>query len=271
MSHHKRFTLYYWNTRALGEPVRALLAHLYPSDWEQVKYEVGAPPLYDKSQWLQEKESFCTAFSNLPLLVDHKRCVKLPQSRAIARYLCRSAVEEGASAAEGLLGHSLEEATRADVCTEAVFDMWASMFECTYCDAPQYYTDFDLTCHQQGATQCLPGSRFEAILRKYRTETLPRNLQRIEKHLSDFTESQEALTWTAGSHLTYADFFICEFLEQNRFLVPDCLQEFPCSHSLLERFLSLPFMKAYRSSHNYAVEPFHNRYSHFHRGWAVAD
>lgn len=49
-------------------------------------YEVGPPPLYDKSGWLDDKFNLGLDFPNLPYLIDGQ--VKLTEYEAIMQYIC---------------------------------------------------------------------------------------------------------------------------------------------------------------------------------------
>ena len=66
------YTVGYWNTRAIGEPVRLMLEwmtfHRLSKGWTDVRYQVGPPPKYDKSEWYNVKEQLGMDFPNLPWL-----------------------------------------------------------------------------------------------------------------------------------------------------------------------------------------------------------
>ena len=72
----------YWNTRAIGEPIRLLLA-LADIEYEDVRYQVGPPPTYDKTEWTDVKYSLGLLAPNLPYWIEPESGLKLTQSRAI--------------------------------------------------------------------------------------------------------------------------------------------------------------------------------------------
>ncbi|KAL5250186.1 hypothetical protein ACHWQZ_G016046 [Mnemiopsis leidyi] len=74
----------YWKIRGLGEPIRLLLAFAQ-ADYEEVAYECGDAPEFDKSCWLDVKFNLGLEFPNLPYLIDGD--VKLTQTVAIMHYL----------------------------------------------------------------------------------------------------------------------------------------------------------------------------------------
>ena len=88
----EHFTVGYWNTRAIGEPVRLMLEHCVGTNWTDKRYQVGAPPSYDKSEWSDVKEHLNLPFieinpkASVPvLLLDNG--TMLNESMAISVYL----------------------------------------------------------------------------------------------------------------------------------------------------------------------------------------
>lgn len=74
----------YWKIRGLAEPIRALLAYV-EADYEEVAYECGDAPGFDRSSWTDVKFTLGLEFPNLPYLMDGD--VKLTQTIAILHYL----------------------------------------------------------------------------------------------------------------------------------------------------------------------------------------
>ena len=74
----------YWKIRGLVEPIRMLL-HYTGLDYEEVIYEQGDAPGFDKSVWFDVKFELGLDFPNLPYLIDGD--VKLTQTISILHYL----------------------------------------------------------------------------------------------------------------------------------------------------------------------------------------
>ena len=74
-----KMQLYYWDIRALGEPIRLMLEYL------GVEYENKHPT--SGEEWFASKFDQGIDFPNLPYLIDGDK--KIPQSYAIMRYLTR--------------------------------------------------------------------------------------------------------------------------------------------------------------------------------------
>lgn len=78
--------LFYWNLRALGEPVRLMLEHL------GAEYE--SKPMESFEAWFKQKFDIGLDFPNLPHVIDGD--VKISQSFACMRYLSRKFKSLGA-------------------------------------------------------------------------------------------------------------------------------------------------------------------------------
>jgi glutathione S-transferase len=74
----------YWKIRGLAEPIRMLLQYA-GIDYEEVVYEQGDAPGYDKSVWFDVKFTLGLEFPNLPYLIDGD--LKLTQTISILHYL----------------------------------------------------------------------------------------------------------------------------------------------------------------------------------------
>mmetsp|Transcript_27710 Transcript_27710/g.54153 ORF Transcript_27710/g.54153 Transcript_27710/m.54153 type:complete len:281 (+) Transcript_27710:60-902(+) len=235
MGGQERVVVGYWRTRALGQPVRVMLAYM-GVPFEDRQYQVGDPPTFDKSVWAEAKpalEKQGLDFPNLPYIIDTDGTA-VSQTRTIMRYLARSRPEHK------LLGTTPKEETRADLMTEVVFDIWSTFFTMTYSS----WLDF--------------ASKRDSFFR----ETLPPQMRRLDRELKVFE-------WAAGPTLTYSDFLIHEALFQMREFDPDFFQskedpeEYKGIRAYMEKFEALPKVAAYVKSDAYLHYPFHNRYSNF--------
>jgi hypothetical protein len=74
----------YWKIRGLIAPVRYILEYL-GVPYEEVQYEQGDAPDYDRSCWFSVKEKLGLDFPNLPYLIDGD--VQITESSAIMRYI----------------------------------------------------------------------------------------------------------------------------------------------------------------------------------------
>eukprot|EP00283_Hemiselmis_rufescens_P012189 CAMPEP_0173437452 /NCGR_PEP_ID=MMETSP1357-20121228/18034_1 /TAXON_ID=77926 /ORGANISM="Hemiselmis rufescens, Strain PCC563" /LENGTH=254 /DNA_ID=CAMNT_0014402633 /DNA_START=197 /DNA_END=957 /DNA_ORIENTATION=- len=225
----KRVIVGYWRTRALGQPVRVMLAHM-GVPFEDRQYQVGDPPTFDKTVWndakpLLEKEGL--EFPNLPYLIDTDGTA-VSQTKAILRHLARSRPEHA------LLGKTDQEQTRADMMVEVVMDLWREFYTMTYCSWLEHATLKSL----------------------FYDKALPAHMGRIER-------ACKASDWIAGATLTYADFFIYEALYQMQQFNPPSFDPYEGVRGYLARFQALPKVAAYAASDAFVPYPFHNRYSNF--------
>ena len=74
----------YWKIRGLAAPIRYMF-HYLGVDFEDKLYECGDAPDFDKSAWLNEKETLGLEFPNLPYLIDGE--TKLTETVAIMHYI----------------------------------------------------------------------------------------------------------------------------------------------------------------------------------------
>jgi len=79
-----------------------------------------------------------------------------------------------------------------------------------------------------------------------------KNLEASLKQLSDFLGNR---TWFAGEKITYADFIIYEFLDVNRVLKSDCLDQHKNLRDFMVRFEALPAIAKYMASDSYIASP----------------
>jgi len=222
--------------RCFGEPIRLLLAYV-GVDYEDVRYEVGAPPLYDQSSWLAARDRLSLAFPTLPYWIDEQAGLRLTHAPAILRHLAAQHGLAGETEAQRALAHSAHEA----VCE------WMRAFV--------------------GVT-CAEGEQpaFEQRKAAYAERALPEQLASFAAALR--ASPQEM--WLASTRApTYADFALAECLDQHLIFEPRCLDapHLGVLRTYLHRFEQLPAIAAYRRSHYFQVEPLHHRGSFFHRGW----
>lgn len=79
-----------------------------------------------------------------------------------------------------------------------------------------------------------------------------KNLPTRLKLLSDFLGAHQ---WLAGQNLSYADFILYEFLDQQRLFSPAALDDFANLRELVERFENLPKVAAYLKSDKFLKGP----------------
>ncbi|CAG9314993.1 unnamed protein product [Blepharisma stoltei] len=75
----------YWEIRGYAEPLRMLLAH-FGVAFEDKQYILGPAPDFDRSDWLNVKETLGFDFPNLPYFIDEN--IKLTETLAIYEYIC---------------------------------------------------------------------------------------------------------------------------------------------------------------------------------------
>jgi len=92
-------TLGYWNIRGLAQPIRLLLAYS-GTEYEDKRYVLGAAPEFDRTEWLNDKQTLGLDFPNLPYYLDGD--LKLTQSVAILRHVARKTKLSGQTDAEKL-------------------------------------------------------------------------------------------------------------------------------------------------------------------------
>ena len=118
-------TLGYWNVRGYAQPIRLLLEHA-GAEYEDIRYNVGPPPDYDRKEWLDVKFTLGLDFPNNPYIIDGD--VRLTQSIAVLRYVGRKF---------GLAPKTEAEQVRADLVEQQILD-WRSKQSQTF-----YNPDYD--------------------------------------------------------------------------------------------------------------------------------
>ena len=74
----------YWKIRGLGAPIRYILEYL-KVPFNDVQYEQGEGPEFDRSCWTDVKFTLGLDFPNLPYFIDGD--LKITESQAIIRYV----------------------------------------------------------------------------------------------------------------------------------------------------------------------------------------
>ena len=240
----------YWNHRALAGSIRFLL-HYVGEEFEDIRYQVGPPPKYDKSEWSDVKNSLPLSAPNLPYYINEADNVFLTQSHAILFYL---------GGKYNLQGKSLIETTNAIMALEVMQDWMDAFFHVTYCE--WYECPTEIKSNEQQAEISSP--LFEKKSLQYKCEILPKHLNMLE---AIFNANQGQ--WLVSDSLTFADFALAEYLDQHFIFCNDSISAefYPGICGVYERFMNLLEISEYRSSSQYKAEPIHNRYSHFHCGW----
>ena len=271
------YTVGYWNTRAIGEPVRLMCEwmsfHRLSKGWTDVRYQVGPPPKYDKSEWYDVKEKLGMDFPNLPWLkittsapapratpaatasplsnedkptseklVNHNpsNIVVLSQMHAIMRHL-------GATC--NMAGHTSTQKARVDMIIEFLRDWMNAFFDVTYCNAPWLKQREADQVHRLGLDQCMKTSpMFEALRAEYLNVTLKTYTNRIDALLLQCNSEQHngaAASWIAQTtEPTIADFVLFEYIDQHYIFQPTCLSVLMLAYR--EKCLRLPFLIRYR-------------------------
>ncbi|KAJ1396084.1 glutathione S-transferase, partial [Ochromonadaceae sp. CCMP2298] len=187
--------------------------------------------------------------------------VRLTQMHAILFYLADK---------HDLNGRSSADIARAVMISEGLRDWINQFFDVTYCNAP-WLVDVEPDVHVESQSQAKAGSpRFLAASEKYVEESLPVQLSIFSNLLTKSEGGIEGGTrgpWLLGPYLSFPDFILAEYLMQHLIFRPSCLVGFPALQDYVNRFRELPAVSAYLAGEKYQVEPIHNRYSHFHRGW----
>lgn len=80
----KKIKLGYWKIRGLASQIRYQMAYL-GVEFEDVVYEQGDEPDFDRSAWLNVKDTLGLVFPNLPYIIDGN--VKLSETYSIMKYI----------------------------------------------------------------------------------------------------------------------------------------------------------------------------------------
>jgi glutathione S-transferase len=221
----QQVVLGYWNTRALAHDLRAMLVW-GGVEFEDRRYTVGPPPLYDKSDWYDVKEGLGLGpFPNLPFLLDPSaQGVAITQHQTILRYLARKL---------GLEGKNEAAVVAADMASEAVREWLDAFCSLTYASYLSYSGS-----KGKYLAETLPhhARRFEACLLEQQNKQNKQNKQGQKNKKSQKGQQQQEeggvfLGGVGEAALTYADFFLFEVLEQHRLWNCTALEAFPARTS----------------------------------------
>jgi len=113
-------TLAYWDIRGLAQPIRLLLNYA-GEEFEDRMYSCGSAPDYDRSSWLNVKNTMGLGFPNLPYYIDGD--VRITQSNTILRYIGRK---------HGLLGETEAEQIRMDLMLNEIGDFRSGFIRLCY-------------------------------------------------------------------------------------------------------------------------------------------
>ena len=225
--------------------------HYVGEDFKDLRYEVGPPPAYDKSEWMSDKLTLGLTIPNLPYYKDKDNNISLTQAQAILHYIADK---------YGMIGVTPLGRAHTLMHYEGIRDWMYAFFDVTYCNAPWSTLKDDV--HLDGEEQAISDSpRFDELRTKYLDHDLPRYLMIYSDLLL------QSGPWLSGQCLSYADFALYECLDQHLIFSSSCLDLFPALVTYVSTFSKLPEISRYLQSEAFQKEPLHNRYSQFHRGW----
>jgi len=223
-----RFTLGYWRVHGLAQPARLMLVYGGHSNFEDVTYNRGPPPDYNREEWMRVKFSLHLDFPNVPYLIDHKHNLRITESHAIYRYLGRE-LGIGATCSKG----TAYEEMIGDVLKD-LLGKWGGVCYC-------------------------PPSDYEKQKEEF-IKQLPEWLEPLEKYLKG-TDAKR--NWLGGKHLCYGDFILHEFLVQTMLFCPKVYDKFPELTRVYKEFKALPQLQDYFKSDAYCKFPFGGPTSNF--------
>lgn len=220
-----KLTLGYWDIRGMAQPIRCLMEYC-GLDWEDKLYsqaDGNAPVPYDRSSWLDVKETLGLNFPNLPYLIDEGVDIKLCQSMAILHHVARKRPDLN------LLGSDALISAR---CDEIIYEA---------ADVKSKMTGLMYRCGREG----------EGL--EYIQNQLPVSLARFEAQLAKFDT-----VWFAGSStLTIADFIMHELIDVSVLFSGDASflekNNFARLAAFKQAFEALPAIQQYYASPKYAA------------------
>lgn len=208
----------YWKIRGLAQPIRMLLGYT-KTPFEEVFYECGEGPDYDKSCWLDVKENLGFDFPNLPYFIDGD--VMITQSNAIMRYIGRK---------NKMDGDTEQEKVRVDMLENQAMDFRNGFFDLVYLSTPENFEERSTKYHQN-----------VMVL-----------ISRFEKFLGN-------RSFFAGEKLTYVDFIIYELLNHHIIYKPNILDGYCKLKEFLKRFEEIPQIAAFMKSEECFKGPINNK------------
>ena len=257
----------YWDNRTICEPIRLLLA-LAEIDYEDVRYPVGGPPTYEKSQWHDEKFTLKLAAPNLPYWIEPgPNGVRITQTQAILLHIAKL---------KDLAGNTPTRHTLVVMALNVITDWFDAFVKVTYLNVSPATAEPGV--HVAGEVQARASSPdFERERTRYLATIMPTHVDNMLRLLAMSEDAAAAAPtgWLVGSPTpTCADVVLFELVDQHLAFAPGALDTDPRLAPLRAhhaRVLDLPAISAYRSSARFTPEPFHNLYSQFARGWLPAD
>mmetsp|Transcript_5605 Transcript_5605/g.9692 ORF Transcript_5605/g.9692 Transcript_5605/m.9692 type:complete len:220 (-) Transcript_5605:77-736(-) len=213
----------YWKIRGLAQPIRLLLNYV-GVQFEDMRFEQGDPPTFDRGAWTSVKTTFGLDFPNLPFYIDEESGVKMTQSNAILRYIARKHDSS-------LLGANPDDMWKVDMLMEESMDFRNAIVRLVYNrDYPNLIDDW------------------------VKSYLVPR-LESLARFLNH--------DWFAGSHITVPDFIFYELLDQVRIMAPGCLDKHANLLAFLSRFEKLPAIAQYMASADFLYRPINNKVAMF--------
>ena len=203
----QKIMLGYWKIRCLVEPLRMML-HYAEMEFEDVLYECGNAPDFDRSCWYDVKFDHGLDFPNLPYLIDGD--VKLTQTIPILHYLGMKT---------GLSPNDLSPRKIA------YFDM-----------LDHVCMDFILL----GVDLCYSSPQ-EFTANKSAT------LEKGKEFIGQFSSALAGKHFFGGNKITGTDFLIFEALDRFERLEPGIIVQ-ENMKKFMERVMALPTLRMYFSS-----------------------
>lgn len=173
----------YWAIRGLAQPIRMALS-LGDVDYEDVRYQCGEAPDYDRSCWFDVKPSLGIDFCNLPYVIDVE--VSFAESVACLTYACQKAgIHKGFTMAEEAKALSLALSVQ-DLRNKAV---------------GQFYGTYDGDKSENGQTGAY--------------------IKTATGYFEKFSKILQGKKYLLGDKMCSADFHLCEMIYQHYLLAPE--------------------------------------------------
>ncbi|KAA0201398.1 hypothetical protein HAZT_HAZT000373 [Hyalella azteca] len=240
----------YWDVRGIVQPIRMLLEYT-GTRYEEKLYVCGPAPSYDKSCWLNEKDSLGLDFPNVSATLDTSGVI-LPNNLAAVF-----------TSQLPYLPHSCRIYLTAAVFTSQLpYLPLSCRINLT---APVFTSQLPYLPHSSRIYLTAPESDKAAYLA---------GLPAKWKSLSDFLGSRKWLAgdndnydeiininiviWYVYLQLTYPDLIAYELLYQHQALAPGCLQDFPLLQDLMRRVEGLKGIKEFLQTPKCKDMPFNN-------------
>ena len=226
------FELGYWAIRALGQPIRFLLAHAEVA-FSEVRLGVNQDGSAGESHdWATHKDTLSVPFPNLPYLIDSSGPaeVRLTQSNAIMRYLARRFDYYGDTASDQIC---------IDVLQDEAYDLRNSIVKTVY----------------------TLGAEYEAAFDEFTSTAVPRYLDGFESYLSN----RGIHTHFVGTRISLVDFILYELIWQVSIMVPGSVTDThrPSLRRFIEKFAKIPQIAAYMARSDYIDRPINSVWASF--------